>query len=68
MRANADNFANAIYTLVRGELKCDPVLSNECPCSQNLCEEAELGHKTKRTGHVSGDSTASPLGGKSCLD
>ena len=29
-------------------------LSNECPCSQNLCEEAELGHKTKLTGHVSG--------------
>ena len=68
MRANADKFANAMYTLVRCELNVTQFLSNECPCSQNLCEEAELGHKTKRTGHVSGDSTASPLGGKSCLD
>ncbi len=25
MRANADKFANAMYTLVRCELKCDPV-------------------------------------------
>ena len=45
----------AMCTLMICELKCDPVfLSNECPCSQSLCEGAEPGHKTTLTGHVSG--------------
>ena len=45
----------AMCTLIRCELKCDPVFpSNGCPCSQSLCEGAEPGHKTTLTGHVSG--------------
>ena len=45
----------AMCTLMICELKCDPVFpSNECPCSQSLCEGAEPGHKTTLTGHVSG--------------
>ena len=55
----------AMCTLIICELKCDPVFpSDECPCSQSLCEGADPGHKATLTGHVSGTVPACHSEGK----